>query len=395
LQLSLTLKSKSKPFTIRNVNRLSFLVLPFFVLCLSLLFSRDNFFLWGYLYYIIAGGGLISSVVMAFNNFSTKTFINNDGNINTKNLWPPFFTAIDLGIIYFGLQLIALAIFPNALSILYITSLFATIFPIYSIYKQAVVIKKISPLCLVVITILILQAIISFQIRLPFNDEKNILLLLLLLLLIVSLTWISLRTLLNRHIALQKIERNFLVIRRDRDFLNLYYKNQRILDDEPITSIPSITVGKATALVYILLIIDPINENSKQYFTTIYNLLSVYPKMIFLRVVFNTMSSKDKKLSEILSYWIYNAFAVNSQTGLRFLLKILESNNRAIEKEYSHLKIQPDSHEIEFLKIHEGWCSQNNLLNVPTVLINNRAYPMIYDASDLRHYMEDIILSND
>jgi hypothetical protein len=331
---------------------------------------------------------------MAFNNLSFERFNTSSNKRSLKKIFPKAFSEIDLGIIYFSFQLISLGIFPEAISTIYCLGLVAALFPFYSIYKQAVVIKKTSLHCLSIILTLILQAIISLKISVPENDLKNGWLLLFLLFVIVTLCRMALRSVLKRFMALEKVERNFRTIRHNRDFFVAFYQNQEIIDDSEIDSIPNITIGNPAASVAISLIIDPINGNSRKYFSTLNKLLEVYPSALFLKIIFNTTTSKNKKLSQVLSYWIYNAYMVNNQTGIRFLQDILTKGNRLIEKNYSHVHSQTISHPKSFLEIHEKWCRQNNILSTPSILINNRAYPIIYDTSDLKHYIEEFIQTN-
>jgi len=218
------------------------------------------------------------------------------------------------------------------------------------------------------------------------NHLNNSGLLLFPVFLIVSFSWLALRSLLNKQVSLRKLENNFLEIKRNPQFFLPLYESLDVLNDQLLTKEYPFIIGNDTAPITITLVIDPLNESSRICYTEIENLLTLFPSQINLRIVFRIADSKNRSLSQSLALWLYSAYTVNKQTGRRFLQEILTSQNTPVEKQYNYLQAS-SSYHLSFIKIHEQWCAQNKISQTPTILINNRIYPFVFDKTDLKEYI--------
>lgn len=300
------------------------------------------------------------------------------------------FTLTDAGIIYFSFQLLYLLFgFENTMA-LNIMSIFAATFPFYSIYQQAIIIKKWCPLCLGVISMLILQAIWAITQIGNFSFDLHTFIAAFSILLTVTICWYYLKEVSVKKTNLHEVETELLRFKRNYHLFLPYYKSLRPVNDRLLSSVPEIVIGKKKAPLQITLITNPICEACQKAHAIIAELLDRYPEKISTRLVFNIPYNNLDDPRTMIAAWFISSYLQNIDTGIK---KIKNWYSQPDIKAFKSLNLPIDiikSYQ-EYLHAHAEWCKQNNFGITPIILINNKVFPFAYQTADLHFLIEAIL----
>lgn len=384
-----------------------YLILPFLLSFLFILYKTFSSF-WTLGFYLFPIVGFILSLGALKSLFKTKSnFFNKLCNVTSNtdcesvissSKWDLFnkLSFSDLSITFFATQLIALFVigFTNNYTSYFLIQkiLLLSSFPIIlvSIYYQKFVEKKWCPICLLIISVILLELVYVTIFQDVIFNAFNIVSVLIYFFIGFStlLVWFTLKKsfikaneLKENELKANRFRRNYFV------FKNALVGNQKYEIPEEL----SLSNNKK-ALINIDLITSPfcgfckdphfmLQEIKKNYGDTI-NVRTIYffdiydeqddsLKQFHRNLLYINQPSKEEEFDNAMSDWYSN--------------KDVDSWMRKYGEVF-------DSKRIDLLlKSQYDWCNRYKLNFTPCLFINGYKYPEAYDLGDLKYFIQDII----
>lgn len=378
-------------------------ILLFLCLCF---FSTPVTSLWSWVYFFLSCAGIIvsalivnesiglnSPIVTKLCSLSEKVSCNTVLNSSSAYVIGSVSWS-DIGIVYFTAQLFAFTFLPITRPLLCWFSIFSSLFSIYSLYQQSVVIKKWCPLCIIVIMILVLQAIVS--VVPPFLSYTNITADLLpnLLRLIATTamgvgSWYFLKPFLQMRNDNGEREVELLSFKRNYHLFLPYYQSSRQINGPGINYGPEIIFGAPQAPVQITLITNPLCSACKNAHKAVNEIL-LGRADINLRLIFYVPAQIAEDPRTITAGFLTQAFFKDKCSGLKAIEEWYENpspKKNSIQNGNTQLTTEVKAYLLQ----QQRWCIANELTLTPTILINKRLFPVNYQVSDLKYHIDEIV----
>ncbi|RXQ95950.1 hypothetical protein EO244_06510 [Ancylomarina salipaludis] len=302
------------------------------------------------------------------------------------------FKLSDLGIIYFLTSIVAtflIVISKSNFNPIYLISLIALPFTIYSIYYQFRIVKKWCLLCLGVVFVLWLQsalAIANIQ-SIPIEiSEAGAFIIFAFSAYLITAGWLYVAPQIRLKpeyfklsIQFNKFKRNFEI------FYNLLSRSQAI--NTTITGANEIILGAKASELELVIITNPLCGFCKNAHKLVHLLLNheTDVKIIIRFNLSNNTESIDNKISARLLE-IYHTSgeqmclaAMNEVYSDTSYLKWLDKWGETRNERYFHALLE-----------EKKWCVNNKILFTPKVLVNGRSYPEEYDFEELQYFLSDL-----
>lgn len=292
----------------------------------------------------------------------------------------------DFSLIYF-IGITVLGLFLPATSFIIKGFTLASVIAIgYSLYIQGFVEKAFCRVCLLIISVLIAQLIISiFLFDNTYFDLTTSLLSLILWVASFSLI-LYLNNTLNEKENLQKSNAKNLRFKRNYELFK-----RELLEKEKITFTDNETfsVGSKEARLKISIISNPYCGFCKDAHKIMENLLVKYPNDIFVQMRFNYSSEKqNEKFTGLISDFMY---IYKNKTEKEFL-NIVEYWFETKDEDKIRQKTAPAStHENLEPLINMSIENRDAGLNfTPIILINGYQFPEKYDREDIYYFIDEL-----
>ena len=301
----------------------------------------------------------------------------------------------DIGLIYFtGLTLavFALILFNLNLAFPYAIGLIAFPITLYSIYYQAIIVKKWCLLCLSVVVVLWAQAVLvalNFNILTSFSWSLNSALLTGLGFLSALTIWNLLVPQLTELQELKQLKIDHFKFKRNFNLFNTLLEKSKTIDTT-ISDVSEIVFGNPSSNLEITLVTSPFCGHCKPVHTLVENILKKYSENVKILIRFNAnVSNPDNNLVKITSRLI----EIYNTEGATACLTAMHSiyNGQQSEhwlQEFGACQNTEDTFSI--LKKENDWCTTHNINFTPELLINGRSFPKEYNRSDLIYFIEDL-----
>ncbi|PWA05411.1 thioredoxin domain-containing protein [Flavobacterium psychrotolerans] len=393
-----------------KINKLSW-VLP--LLCLGIflvmLFQFETslltklFFVFpvvGFLFSFAALKDLFGAKSELINNFCNITASTSCTTIVDSDKWKifKFVNFSDLSIVFFASQFFTLLLFivsgDSAMFFCIQEILIFCALPIIflSLYFQKFVEKKWCPICLVIITVLLLEIVyLVLSINLNFDISFKPVVLYGFVFLFTALVWSLLKNTLTEQKDLKEFQ-----LKANRFVRNYEIFKNTLLSKEKIElPIVSIVLGNPESKTVLTLITNPFCGHCKNIDEIIEKILEKYNQDIQVKIVIkadldfeneerkaffrNLMSIYFEKgesvFKEALKDWFNNKDVAN------WLQKYQTTNlnNMKIDAVYSN---------------HNNWCTTNDFNYTPAVFINGYEYPKNYERENLEFFVNELIEDN-
>ncbi|WP_419868687.1 vitamin K epoxide reductase family protein [Chryseobacterium sp. CT-SW4] len=293
----------------------------------------------------------------------------------------------DLSFIYFT-GLIILGLFFPSTSLLIKGLTFTSLIAIcYSLYIQGFVEKTFCRVCLLIITVLFAQLMISFLLfENLFINGKIILLGIILYLIIFSCISYT-NSLLKERETLQKSNAKNLRFKRN---YNLF--KRELLDHEKInfTDSQTLSVGNPEYRLRISIISNPYCGFCKDAHAVLENLLKKYPGEISAQIRFNYFPERtNEKLTQLLSDFMYIHENKTESDFLNAIEMWYENRNEA-----EIHSLAGNEHSMENLASLAEMSKENaaaGLNFTPVFLINGYPFPEKYDREDIVYFIDELL----
>jgi uncharacterized membrane protein len=295
----------------------------------------------------------------------------------------------DVGVIYFSFQLLSQLIKHNN-NLLYSVCIVAVPFSFYSVYQQAIVIKKWCPLCLAVVGVLLLQGIISiFNFNYTAITTAGIISSIFLLFL-TSICWYYFKNIFTKSMKSHQTETDLLSFNRNYHLFLPFYKSEIPVDSTVIDNQEQIIIGNESAPVHITLITNPLCEACQKAHKLLTELYNQFQEQIAIRLIFYVPYQNSNDPRTMIAGWLVEEYFNDRKKGI----ETIENWYRKPDvKAFDNLRLPMDiiKEQQYFLKTHSEWCVKQRLTLTPLLLINNKLFPLIYRTEDLRFHIEGVI----
>jgi thiol-disulfide isomerase/thioredoxin len=395
-----------------NLNKHKFgWVLPFLCLVIFLItlipfqsnFQLKLFFIFpiiGILFSVAALKDLFGAKSELINNFCNITSSTSCSSIVGSDKWKIFryINFSDLAIVFFSSQFFGLLISLIARNTFdYFTIQSILIFGsipvlLLSLYFQKFVEKKWCPICLVIISIIILE-MGYFLLLSPFNYCLSFqsLLTYILIFAIVSLGWNFLKKLLNEQ---KDLKENQLKSNR---FLRNYevFKNTLLSKEKTEVLLSPIILGNPESRLIITMITNPFCGYCKSVHEMLENILTRKENDIQVHIIIKTDlddESEENKLFFRSLVIIYNKEGEKEfRESLNYWFEIKNVLEWLKKYQISNLDIS----EIDSLyDFQNNWCLNNKFTYTPAIFINGYEYPKLYERENLEFFINELIEDN-
>lgn len=303
-----------------------------------------------------------------------------------------FLKLSDLGIIYFlstSLSAILLLIGKETFIPLYLISVLALPFTLYSIYYQLRVVKKWCLLCLSVVLVLWMQSALAFSAIQPiFGLEFSIspYLLIALSVYLICVIWLFIAPILRKEqdyfklkIQSHKFKRNFEI------FNNLLSRSQSINTQLPDAN--EIVFGALDSGLEILVVTNPMCGFCKNAHKLMQMALD-HEVNVKIIVRFN-VSENTEAIDNIIASKLIEIFHFKGeQECLKAMDEVYSDGSKSgwLNK-WGESQIENYDH---ILKKEKDWCVNNNIMFTPAILLNGKSYPKEYDFEELQYFLSDL-----
>jgi hypothetical protein len=119
-------------------------------------------------------------------------------------------------------------------------------------------------------------------------------------------------------------------------------------------------------------------------------LQSKYLEDVALRLIFYIPYQNLNDPRTMISAWLIDAYKNNPNNGITLIEKWYTKPDL---KAFDRLELPKEvvSKYQRYLQTHSEWCVTNRLTMTPSLLINNKFFPLIYRTEDLLYHIESII----
>lgn len=308
----------------------------------------------------------------------------------------------DVGLIYFVGTAIFLALSSianiegKAFTLLFIPFTFSVLLSVVSLWYQWKVAKSWCKMCLIVISIVWIEAAMLLT-----TDISNIytlgsLMAYVLLptsLLISAIVWLVIKPLILKADEAFKDSIAILKWKRDPEiFLSQLYR-QRKVDVTPWED--DILLGNPKAIVHLIVACNPYCKPCANVHLKLEELLKLFPENLCLtiRFVLNSTEPKDKRVIAVTN--IINAYHENLKQE-KFIVE-----NSAVADWYSNMDLsrfkveyptEPSQYKYKtLLSKHYLWSKESNIIHTPTIFINGYEMGNKYSINDMKLLLNQLI----
>lgn len=296
----------------------------------------------------------------------------------------------DFSLIYFVTIVILGLLLPNTSVLLQITSWVTVVAIFYSLYIQIFVEKSSCKICLIIITLLIFQIILSrFLIAVPISSFAVLESILIFAVVFTGVIYIN--DLLKKNDSLGKsnlknlkFKRNYEVFKRElitKDKIN--FENNK----------NGFFLGNQNAKLHISLVSNPYCGFCKNAHEILEKLLKNYPNQISSQIRFNLSSEKEnEKLTQLIGS-LKNIYETKGE------LKFLESLHFWFENKDEKQSNEKDSSS-NYANVEElERIGKENLIHglnfTPMFLINGNHFPDKYEREDIFYFIDELLEDED
>jgi uncharacterized membrane protein len=398
-------KPKLENAVITNKN-MFFWFLPFLCLVLFLftLFQfQDN--LQTKLFFIFPILGVLFSIAALKDLFGTKSeLINSFCNITASTSctivvgstkWKVFelVNFSDLSIVFFTSQFLGLFVFffsgdaITYFSVQKILLLGAIPILILSVYYQKFVEKKWCPICLVIITVILLELVylMAFQ-NSAFLISTKELIVFGFIFLSVMMIWSALKKLLTKQKELKEYQ--LKAIRFERNYA--IFKNSLLAKDKAELPQSLIILGNKESKTKITVISNPFCGHCKGAHEVIETILEKHHNDVQIQVILKANLETENEESKKLFRSLIKIYQQNGESAFIIALKNW-FNNKNTEEWFSLFPIKTTTEFDTVFNSQYKWCEENDYNFTPAIFVNGFEYPKAYNRESLEFFVNDLI----
>jgi len=295
----------------------------------------------------------------------------------------------DLPLLFFSISATSILISPNNSSIVVgIVSILSIPIILYSVWLQKIVLKKWCVLCLIVSSILLIQATVF---TLGTNPIENIfsanLFGLFFSSIVLSSLWFIIKPKLISKIKLEN-EVNDLK-RFKRDYKLFQFSCEDIISTDGLNLLKGLHFGNRQADIHLTIIISPSCGHCHDAFKDAFELVNKYPEKFFLNVLFNINPENENNPYKII---VESLLEIQNVIPEKVEEAIVDwhINKIGLEKWLKKWKVEHvGMHVNNQIYQQYNWCSKNEFNYTPVKIINDKLFPKEYEINELKYFLND------
>lgn len=389
-------KSNSKKSWILPFSLLVTFLLVLFLLEGSL--QSKIFFLFpifGMLFSIAALKDLFGTQSELLNSFCNITSSTSCSAVVGSSKWKIFelVNFSDLSVVFFASQFLGLLVFLFSgdtiayFAIQKVLLLASVPVLLLSVYYQKGVEKKWCPICLVIITIILLELgyLIALQ-NTTFTFSTKGLVIFGFVFLSVVIVWSTLKKLFTQQKAMR--EEQLKAIRFERNYT--IFKNSLFAKEKAQLPQSFLIFGNKKSKTIITIISNPFCGHCKGAHEIIDAILHKHQNDVQIQVILKTNleteSEEGKKLCSSL-------MGIYKQQGEAAFMKALKSwfDNKNLAEWFGLFPATSTNEFDGIFNIQRKWCEENNYNFTPSIFVNGYEYPQIYNRNNLPFYINELV----
>lgn len=264
----------------------------------------------------------------------------------------------------------------------------------FSLYQQAIVLKKWCALCLGIICVLLLQSTIVLFMTPSFLFSMVYFTKAIFVFILISVIWHQVKPIVVSNFKLVHVEEDFLKFKRNKNLFQTLLRRGEFVNKSRMSAENQIYFGAKNPLVTIEAITNPLCEFCAESFKTYHRLLATHHEKVGINFIFNVLVDGEENEASQIAASVVKIYKENGN------MKAWESlqewfSNRDIKNWQSMYGIaRPLTASItQILISHSKWCEGNNIIYSPATVFDGHLYPKEYQISDLLLLIDDIILA--
>ncbi|ESU29694.1 hypothetical protein FLJC2902T_01670 [Flavobacterium limnosediminis JC2902] len=327
---------------------------------------------------------IVSKFCNANSNTSCSSVINSGKSAITK--WMHF---SDLPLLFFSISTLSLLLQPKDSGLIVgLLCLLSIPVILYSFWLQKFSLKKWCVLCLAVSFVVILQAFLFGFANETVSDILSVNFYgFLFSFLLCTFVWLFGKPILQGKIKAEKDVLDLKKLKRNYSVFNSLTKEIPVLSG--FDQLEGLSFGNKEADAQLTIIISPSCGHCHKAFEEAFEMVSKFPKKMFLNVLFNINPDNEK-----------NPYRIVAESLLAIDKLIPEKTEEAIidwHIKKMELETWKKKWIVEFIDMkttHQlyqqyDWCLENGFNYTPVKIINNKQFPNEYEISDLKYFLND------
>jgi uncharacterized membrane protein len=300
----------------------------------------------------------------------------------------------EIGFVYFTgglLFLLFTSLSSGALSLIYLLSILAFPYVIFSLFYQWRVVKQWCLLCITVQMVLIAEFVVSFiEHSYSFDVLSSVspiqFFQLFFFFIGVLILWLLIKPLLNASKETLKYKVEFTKIKHNPQLFEGLLSKQRKIQNE--NELLGFSLGNPDSAHKLVKVCNPYCGPCASMHPDIHHLLEVMPNLQ-LQIIF-TATSKE---ADSRSFPVKHFYAILEEYGVEVLDKALNDWYTSKEKDYHDFANKyPVKGKLEKFdgRLDEmaAWCHLNDISYTPTIFINGYELPGMYEVADLQYLLK-------
>ncbi len=264
---------------------------------------------------------------------------------------------------------------------------------LFSIYYQAMIVKKWCVLCLGISALLLAQfSLLAITIESKEISFEYIVKALAFAGVAVVL-WSYLKPLIVDTKKLETTQTDFLKFKRSRRVFDFLLSQKKIESDIYIPASNQIIFGNPNAKIVIKAVFNPLCGYCTEPFQIYDTILTRNPKDVQIHFIFNVSDNEENIGNQISKRIIELYFEVDKNTAYTALKQWFA--NRDVKTWQQRFGISKSTINTEInntIPYHVQWCIMNEINYTPATIIQKYLYPEEYQIEDLLLFIDDMIL---
>lgn len=298
----------------------------------------------------------------------------------------------DIGTVYFagGVVSILLGLLlnlsPSVVAILSILAFVTLPFTLYSVYHQAILIRKWCLLCLTVLSLLWIEAIAMFIYIMDFGlvvpDIRGFIIILVSFM-SASVVFSYAKELFAAGKFFKDYKYRFYRVIGNKEVFNVLQEKESLITSD--FSGNHIAIGKTGAENKILFVLNPYCEICGKEYNQLMELYRNHPSNLNISILFAGNLIKDDLINKVSSLMIELYYLLGESDFCKVLSNWFEQQD--FEKLKAKHQIQYSDRSLKTFNEHLLWLHQMNIKQTPFLLFNNRRLASPYSIEQLSNFL--------
>lgn len=262
-------------------------------------------------------------------------------------------------------------------------SLFASIFPFYSVLYQWRIAKKWCTLCLGVQAVLLLNIGVLYTSITSYNFYLEGWKYIISGFSLAVILWLPIRAFIFKSILADQYEMDLVRFSRNRNHFNKFYVEQPELPSVP-ANLQTFKLGNPEAKHSILMVTNPFCDYCIDGHKRLTTFLKDNPSFKCEIVVSTARASSDRNTIAAAHWMAADEYYPNVNP----IEEWFDDKNRSLEKFNKRFPVEIEQRHLDRAISHGNWVREANVRGTPFFFYNNRPIPEPYKLEDLGHLQD-------